>query len=430
MMEDEPRPLATGVSLATVAPPCTLRKDGVFCFSAPVLSITYASESTSSRGHPDRQPGGTMTKRASPYLEALEDRYLLSVVQETAAIRPHLPPGATASGAVAASTAEDRSAPPAYLRQGAVLAAEGGAAAETPSAAATATATADRSSQADRSPEGADLAVAAPPAAAVQGGSSTANLATAPARAAAGADLSQADESSQPGPGPASAAANPLGLGSTTGTAAALPVVADRPPAERETGVTPAPDAAPAPVIGLAAGRDARTAVAPLSSAPRVTASGESDALPAPPAEGVHVPSSSPLRIGRSADRPAGGVAAEAVAPEQEPLPALCGAELLASFSPFDRAAVERALDQLVERLDDLETGLFRLGTTANLIPSLTATALTIAAAEIVHRWLDSRREERGRHSGGDQGLDDDEDAGAGFPGLPGLPRHWSLEEP
>jgi hypothetical protein len=109
--------------------------------------------------------------------------------------------------------------------------------------------------------------------------------------------------------------------------------------------------------------------------------------------------------------------------PGKEQLPSSLGADWLATFSPFDRATVERAIDHFLDRLDHLEAGLSRFGTTANLTSSLMATAGAIAVMEVLHRYLAKRGGEQGRDGAGD------EETGVYFPGLPGLPHRWSLEE-
>src|SRR5262249_44113348 len=108
-------------------------------------------------------------------------------------------------------------------------------------------------------------------------------------------------------------------------------------------------------------------------------------------------------------------------------LPSSVGADLLASFSPFDRATVERAFDQLLGRFDDLEAALPRLGTVTSLSPILMTAAGAIAIMEVLHRYLGRRREETDQDHAGD--ADPSEDRTVYFPGLPGLPHRWSLEE-
>jgi hypothetical protein len=163
-----------------------------------------------------------------------------------------------------------------------------------------------------------------------------------------------------------------------------------------------------------------------LISPPRTTASGESHGLPASPAESLHGPGGVPLGVARGAGRLASDVPAE-TGPSlgRLSLPPACGAELLASFSPFDLAKVETAIDQLLESLDDLETGLSRLGRTEGLVPGLAAIGLAIGATQLFHRRLIQRPDGEGRQGA----VDEDRDADVCHPGLPGLPRHWNLEE-
>jgi hypothetical protein len=51
------------------------------------------------------------------------------------------------------------------------------------------------------------------------------------------------------------------------------------------------------------------------------------------------------------------------------------------------------------------------------------ATAGAIATMEVLHRYLGKRSDEQDQEDAGD------EDRTVYFPGLPGLPHRWSLEE-
>jgi hypothetical protein len=156
-----------------------------------------------------------------------------------------------------------------------------------------------------------------------------------------------------------------------------------------------------------------------------------SDASTAIPAGRTHQARPSPARHRPGEGRPVNLAVDQDGTPSLEQRLASCGADLIAGFSPFDRSSVEQAIDQFLDRLDDLETELSRLGTKANLMPSLTATAIAIATTELFHRWLGKRPDRARRVAyvlGGSTG-DGDADADASFPGLPGLPYSWSLEE-
>jgi hypothetical protein len=169
----------------------------------------------------------------------------------------------------------------------------------------------------------------------------------------------------------------------------------------------------------------ARSPVADPGAA-RMTVTMNSEAPLIPP--GYARPSDpTPSHGGRIAASPPKLASAPGGSPRAEELPSSVGADLLASFSPFDRAKVEQAFDQLLNRFDDLETGLSRLATAANLNPTLMATAGAIAIMEVLHRYLGRRRDEQDQVDAGDVGPS--EDRTVYFPGLPGLPHRWSLEE-
>jgi len=257
---------------------------------------------------------------------------------------------------------------------------------------------------------------------AAQGNSIVAN-GLALARAAANADLTALDELSSPGQSLGSSGSSPVGQDPTTMDEGifALAVVADRP--QEPTGAGRA-DPETASPISPALGRDARLAGADLG-AMRVTVSMKSEAVPAIPAGRSQESYPSLVRIEQRAGRHFRAALADTGSPGQEPLPPSLGADLLARFSPFDRATVEQALDQFLDRLDELETGLSHLGPAANLTSSLLASASAIAVVDVFHRYLRKRRDERGLHAVDDEDRDD----GVHFPGLPGLPHPWSLEQ-
>ncbi len=97
------------------------------------------------------------------------------------------------------------------------------------------------------------------------------------------------------------------------------------------------------------------------------------------------------------------------------------GADLLASFSPFDRVALEQTIDQFLDEVGDLGAVLSNLEVTANLLPNLMAAAGAIGAIEAVRR--------RFRGPSDEEADDPEGDGDAGSPALPGLPRGWALEE-
>jgi len=379
-------------------------------------------------------------KAASPRLEILEDRHLLSVIEGAAGVRLHLPAGGAAdlSARVPGNPADNGSTSGIRLRSGAVHVMEDGLSVVTPPSSAksiseAAIASAEQGkAEVNSSPAGVGEDVALPVAQGISsGGNSVAtSILNGAARAAASADLSLSDESSQLGQGAGSSASSPFGQGAAVDAQVtfALPFVADRPRDAADSAA--ATDVESSPASGLATVKDARVTVAVLNLPGRTLAM-TSDASPAIPADRSHASSSS-LRLNEGGKGRPGNVATAdtGTSPQEQPF-ASCGADLLASFLPFDRARVEQAIDQILNRLDDLDTGLSRLGTTANLIPGLTATAVTIAVMEIFHRWLGNRSawDRRGAYAlEGSNGAGND-DADACFPGLPGLPHQWGLEE-
>ncbi len=63
-------------------------------------------------------------------------------------------------------------------------------------------------------------------------------------------------------------------------------------------------------------------------------------------------------------------------------------ADLLANFSPFDRATVEQAIDQLLDRFGDLEAVLPSWSAAERFAPQIMASALVIGAVELARRRL------------------------------------------
>lgn len=92
------------------------------------------------------------------------------------------------------------------------------------------------------------------------------------------------------------------------------------------------------------------------------------------------------------------------------------GADLLASFAPFNQGSIEQAIDHFLGELGQVDATLTGLGVSEGLIPSLAATGIVVYAAETVRRRLRS--------------LDMDVEAvgDTSFPGLPGQSQRWDLE--
>ncbi len=95
-------------------------------------------------------------------------------------------------------------------------------------------------------------------------------------------------------------------------------------------------------------------------------------------------------------------------------------ADLIATFSPFEGGTLERAIDQFLDQLGGLDAELSRLGDSASLIPNVIAATVVISIAETARRRLRDPWDHVN-----DLRWDDD----VAFPGLPGRPDRWGLEE-
>jgi hypothetical protein len=91
--------------------------------------------------------------------------------------------------------------------------------------------------------------------------------------------------------------------------------------------------------------------------------------------------------------------------------------ELLASFNPFDRANIDRAIDDLLGGLGDLESALPSLQEARDLLPHALGTAAALTVVEIVRRKI------RGNSEDSDDVMD------SGSPGVPSFPDRWALDE-
>jgi hypothetical protein len=373
------------------------------------------------------------TATARLHLEILEARHLLSIFQGAAGVRLHFPAAAAAerSGEEIGGLSGEGSGSGAAVAPGAGIASATHAQGEgdspaTALRASPVTAESATTAQPDnRSAEGSDNAPAAAPA--VLGSAVAANLVTSatPMRAVRAADVSALDESPSTSQTSGTAASSPFGQGSTTADEEtfAPPAAVDRPRDAADNTQTAEPG--PTVPVGLAMALATRPPVAdPGPARGTVASSSEGPAIPPGYAKASDPASSPGARIAAWQPKPA---STNEGRPRDEELPSSVGADLLASFSPFDRATVERAFDQLLDRFDALEAGLSHLGTTANLSPTLMATAGALAIVEVLHRYLAKRQEEQDQDGAGD--ADPNEDRTVYFPGLPGLPHRWSLEE-
>jgi hypothetical protein len=100
------------------------------------------------------------------------------------------------------------------------------------------------------------------------------------------------------------------------------------------------------------------------------------------------------------------------------------GADVLASCSPYERGALERAIDRFLEQLSGPDAGMLRgMVPASNLVPGVVVVAGALLAMETLRR-----RTRRDR----DDAATDDQAEGvphSGFPGVPGRRRIWALED-
>jgi hypothetical protein len=104
--------------------------------------------------------------------------------------------------------------------------------------------------------------------------------------------------------------------------------------------------------------------------------------------------------------------------------PRLRGTDVLASASPFERGALERAIDRFLEQLGGSDAAaLPGLKPISHLLPAAAVVAAALLAMETVRRYS---------HTAGDDANSDDDGDDADHPGFPGLPdrrRIWALED-
>jgi hypothetical protein len=100
------------------------------------------------------------------------------------------------------------------------------------------------------------------------------------------------------------------------------------------------------------------------------------------------------------------------------------GADALASCSPYERGALERAVDRFLEQLGGADAiSLPGQVPVANMIPGAVVVAATLLAIETLRRR--ARNDRDGSGGGGTaEALEH-----SGFPGLPARRRIWALEE-
>jgi hypothetical protein len=103
-------------------------------------------------------------------------------------------------------------------------------------------------------------------------------------------------------------------------------------------------------------------------------------------------------------------------AASETPVPAV-EIELLESSNPFDRVSIERAIDDLLGGLGELEASIPGLGEARDLLSHALGTAAALTVVEIVRRKI------RGDTDDSEEGMD------SGSPGLPCFPNRWTVDE-
>jgi hypothetical protein len=102
----------------------------------------------------------------------------------------------------------------------------------------------------------------------------------------------------------------------------------------------------------------------------------------------------------------------------------LRGADMLASCSPYEQGALERAIDRFLEQLSGSDVRLVPgLAPISNLIPGAVVVAVALAAVETMRRRARDDGDSA-RATNPAEGVEH-----SGFPGLPARGRIWALEE-
>lgn len=100
--------------------------------------------------------------------------------------------------------------------------------------------------------------------------------------------------------------------------------------------------------------------------------------------------------------------------------PAAQGAGMLASFSPFDRENVERAIDEFLNSVGDMKLDGSYLSETNAVVPGVMAAVISVSLIAF------ARRRARCRW---DRPVSEVVDEDSSAPGMPGLPGGWDSEE-
>jgi hypothetical protein len=121
-------------------------------------------------------------------------------------------------------------------------------------------------------------------------------------------------------------------------------------------------------------------------------------------------------RAGHMMRSQAPGESAESASANDE-ISAPLARDLVSDFLPFDRATLERAIDQFLEESGGLSGKLARLETSTSVLPVVTLVGMTVIASQVVIRQRRLRDERAGMSAN-----DSEQCSG----GLPRLPNSWS----
>jgi hypothetical protein len=140
----------------------------------------------------------------------------------------------------------------------------------------------------------------------------------------------------------------------------------------------------------------------------------------AEPYSGEGVPGSGGRGKGAGAEARAGTAVRESTLVELE-VPAPQRSDLITDFRPFDRAAVEQAIDRFLQQFEDLGVGLSRFQGPTDVLVELLAVAVALTAWKVVPKMLGRSREEDAELVA--------VDVATSLDGISGLPGSWSPEE-
>jgi hypothetical protein len=173
------------------------------------------------------------------------------------------------------------------------------------------------------------------------------------------------------------------------------------------------------PAGGILAGPLARdgdgTRVSGVAFLSECSSAGPTSAPAAPTAGLIGLPQ--PADLGPEATPPESRSAAVATEKPAEAMPAPSYADLASELVPFDRATLERAIDQCLAQFEGLAAELAQLEPSTSPLSVVTLLAITALASGVVRRRRRLRREKTAASP------DENDEA---FIHLPGLPSSWN----